>query len=137
MVRVKTRRTVARIAALVFIVGGFTVMQGNSEPAQAAPLSTRSWTYFHVVGGKDGPNITTTLTYSPTDTPYDAVVRACRAAGHPVPPRGSDLEKLTGKHANFWTEQAKGGYAAEAFMSLVGNREFASDACAGGQIQER
>lgn len=124
------RRTLARIAALALVMGGFTVMQGSSESAQAASVSSRSWTYWV----NDGAKVTTTLTYSPTDTAYDAVARACRAAGQPVPARGSDLEKGVGKHGDFWTAKAQGGYAVEAFMSLVGDKQFASNACSGGQI---
>lgn len=131
-------RAVSRIAVLVLVMVGFAGIQGGGEPAQAASLSTRSLTYWHVVGGKNGPNITTTLTYSPTDTPYDAVVRACRAAGQPAPVRGTDLEKMTGERGNAWgVKTAEGGYAVEAFMSLVGNPEFASNACAGGGIKWR
>jgi hypothetical protein len=133
-----TLRAVARITVLVLVMVGFAGIQGGGEPAQAASETTRSWVYTEYrPATAAGVTHTATLTYSPTDSAYDAMKRACAAQGLSAPQQGaSDLERIVAHRGNFFAEQANGGYAAAAFMSLT-DREFAESACAGGIINWR
>lgn len=133
------RGTVARIAALVLIVGGFTVMQGNTEPAHADGQTVqRGWSYTNASPVDSAPvQKWVLLTYSPTDSPYDAVRRECARQGQTTPTPGSDLERIVGGKPDFFVPRAEGGYAAAAYMLIAEDPLFASRACANGSIQWR